>query len=121
MFEMIYKFLILYYKWLCLIEAAYVLVIGLIALLALVVNILKLIFRQDSIFRYYHLLKVVLAAGAAYLYYYIYQMKDFSKYIEHQQIPVQVVALIIILLLPIGVVQYSDMIFLEGHKPKKKK
>jgi hypothetical protein len=33
MFEMVYKFLILYYKWLCLIEAAYVLVLGLIALL----------------------------------------------------------------------------------------
>jgi hypothetical protein len=121
MFEMVYKFLFLYYKWLCLIEAAYVVVIGLIALLALIVNILKLLFRQDSVFRSHHLLKVALAAGAGYFYYYLYQMKDLSKYFVHQQVPVQVIALVVILLLPISLVQYSDMIFLEGRKPKKKK
>jgi hypothetical protein len=121
MFEMVYRFLILYYKWLCLIEAAYVLVIGLIALLALVVNLLKLLFRQDSVFRSYHLLKAALAVGAAYLYYSLYQMKDFGRYLEHQQRPVQVIVLVVILLLPVSLVQSSDMIFLEGRKPKKKK
>ena len=121
MFESLLRFFLVYYKWVCLIEAAYVIVIGAIALLALVVNLVKLLFRQDSIFRSYHLLKVLLAAGAAYFYYYVYQMKDLAPRLEHYQIPVQVVALVIILALPIGLVQASDMIFLEGTKPSKKK
>jgi hypothetical protein len=48
-------------------------------------------------------------------------MKDFGQYLEHQQRPVQVIVLVVILLLPVSLVQSSDIIFLEGRKPKKKK
>jgi len=121
MLKMIFKLLLLYYKWLCLLFSAWSLILGLIALFAVIVNLIKLIFRQDSQFRFYHFAKVLLAGGVAYLYYFIYGYKDFGNYFLKLELPVATIALIVLLCLPIGLVQAADMIFLEGSKPAKKK
>ncbi len=121
MLKSIFDILLLYYKWLIVIEGAYVVVIGAIALLALLVNVFQLIIRRNSAFRSDHFIKVILATGAVAFYYYVYQTNIVAKYLEHQQPPFQAGILVIVLLLPIGIVQASDMIFAGNSKPKKKK
>jgi hypothetical protein len=87
---------------------------GGISFFGLVFNVIKYLFKKDKFFRYFYLVKFLLAGGVAYIYYYLYDHKLFTAAsFGTADAPKTTIMLLVCLCLPIGLLMAIDHFLLN--------